>query len=195
MFFKIKQKIWKNVPQEAAFNCVALQNFTKFYSFRMCDMLLNSGHKLKCETNLTLLSTQSHIYLPQWRYFGAPFWELSLNFIMHRCVSYLSIWKSWQSQFSQHLQNEKHLATYVRFCCWLVVAVKWFQIIYCRIGWQLTSGECWNTELKSSMSESNIWKILIFYCRQGKGKSLMKTLRLRIIVIELSQYMSSQINI
>jgi len=23
MFFKIKQKLWENVPQEAAFNCVA----------------------------------------------------------------------------------------------------------------------------------------------------------------------------
>jgi len=44
-------------------------------------------------------------------------------------------------------------------------------------------------------SESNILKTLIFYCRQGKGKSFMKMLRFHIIVIEPSQYMSSQINI
>jgi len=47
----------------------------------------------------------------------------------------------------------------------------------------------------NSRSESNILKRLIFTCRQGKAKSLMKTLRLHIIVIEASQYMSSQINI
>ena len=36
---------------------VKLYNFTKFCSFRMYLMLLNLVHKLKCETNLTLLST------------------------------------------------------------------------------------------------------------------------------------------
>jgi len=35
-----------------------LQNFTtNFCSFHMYVMLLNLVHKLKCETNLTLLST------------------------------------------------------------------------------------------------------------------------------------------
>ena len=77
----------------------------------------------------------------------------------------------------------------------LLVAVKLFQIICCRIGWQLTSDESWNTELKNSTSESSILKILIFYCQQGKGKSWMKTLKLHIIVIEPSQCTSSQINI
>jgi len=45
----------------------------------------------------------------------------------------------------------------------LHVAVKWSQIIYCRIGWQLTSDEGWNTELMNSRAESNILKRLIFY--------------------------------
>jgi len=40
-------------------------------------MLLNLVHKLKCETNLALLSTSYHIYLSQWRCFGALFWELA----------------------------------------------------------------------------------------------------------------------
>jgi len=35
----------------------------------------------------------------------------------------------------------------------------------------------------------------VFTRQQGKGKSLMKTLRLHITVIEPSQFMSSQINI
>jgi len=36
-------------------------------------------------------------------------------------------------------------------------------MIYCRIGWQLTADESWNTELMNSRSESNILKSLIFY--------------------------------
>jgi len=52
---------------------VLLQNFAKFYSFHMYLMLLNLVYKLTCETNLTSLYTQSHIYLSQWRCFGAPF--------------------------------------------------------------------------------------------------------------------------
>ena len=36
---------------------VQLQNFTNFCSVCMYIMLLNKVHKLKCETNLTLLST------------------------------------------------------------------------------------------------------------------------------------------
>jgi len=47
----------------------------------------------------------------------------------------------------------------------------------------------------SSRSESNILKTLIFYSLARQGKSLMKTLRFHITVIEPSQYMSSQINI
>jgi len=39
-------------------------------------MHLNLAYKLKCEINLTLLSTWSGIYLSQWRCFGAPLWEL-----------------------------------------------------------------------------------------------------------------------
>jgi len=35
----------------------------------------------------------------------------------------------------------------------LLVAVKLFQIIYCRIGWQLTSDEGWDTELVNSRLE------------------------------------------
>jgi len=45
----------------------------------------------------------------------------------------------------------------------------------------------------NSRSEPNILKRLSFTRRQGKGKSLMKTLRLYIIVIEQSEYMSSQL--
>jgi len=56
MIFKIKQKLWENVPYEAAFNYVAAK-FTKFCIFRMYLMLLNLVNILTCETNLTLLST------------------------------------------------------------------------------------------------------------------------------------------
>jgi len=45
----------------------------------------------------------------------------------------------------------------------LLVAVKWFKIIYCRIGWQLTSDESWNTELMNSRLEFNVLTRLIFY--------------------------------
>jgi len=31
MFFKIKQKLWENVPQEAAFNCVAAKLYIFFF--------------------------------------------------------------------------------------------------------------------------------------------------------------------
>jgi len=34
MFFKIKQKLWENVPKEAAFKCPAAK-LTYFCSFRM----------------------------------------------------------------------------------------------------------------------------------------------------------------
>jgi len=84
---------------------------------------------------------------------------------------------------------------YVRFCCWLSSLLKWFQIIYSMIGWQLTSDESWNNELMNSGSSLISWKDWFFTRQQGKGKSFMKTLRLRIIAIEPSQYMSSQINI
>jgi len=47
----------------------------------------------------------------------------------------------------------------------------------------------------NSRSESNILTRLIFTRRQGKGKPLMKTLRLHIIVVETSQQMSSQMNL
>jgi len=52
----------------------------------------------------------------------------------------------------------------------LLVAVKLFQTINCRIGCQLTSDEGWNTELMNSRSESNTvsWKDWFFTCRQGK---------------------------
>jgi len=40
----------------------------------------------------------------------------------------------------------------------------------------------------NNRSESDILTRLIFTRRQGKWKSLMKTLRLHIIVIELPQY-------
>jgi len=63
------------------------------------------------------------------------------------------------------------------------------------MGWQLISDENWNTEVMNSWSESNILTRLIFPCRQGKEKPLMKTLRLHITVMESSQDMSSQINI
>jgi len=56
MFFELKQKFWENVPKEAAFNCEAAKLY-KFYSFRMCLVILNSVHKLTCETKITLLST------------------------------------------------------------------------------------------------------------------------------------------
>jgi len=44
-------------------------------------------------------------------------------------------------------------------------------------------------------SDSDYLTGLIFTCWQVNGKSLMKTLRLREIVVELSQYISSQISI
>jgi len=47
----------------------------------------------------------------------------------------------------------------------------------------------------NSRSESNTLTSLIFTRQQGKWKSLMKTFRLHIIVIEPAQYTSSQINI
>jgi len=59
---------------------VKLQNFTKFYAFRMCLMLLNSVHKLKCETTLTLLI---HVipHLPcTMAMFWDPFCDLSPKF-------------------------------------------------------------------------------------------------------------------
>jgi len=58
MFFKIKQKLWENVPKEAAFKCPAAKLYIfLFLSYVQCIMLLNLVHKLTCETNLTLLST------------------------------------------------------------------------------------------------------------------------------------------
>ena len=66
--------------QRRQLSSVQLQNFTNFCSFRMYLTLLNLVHKLKCETSLTLLSTKSHFYLSQWRYFGAYFWELAPKF-------------------------------------------------------------------------------------------------------------------
>jgi len=56
----------------------------------------------------------------------------------------------------------------------LLVAFKWFQIIYRRIGRQLTSDEGWNTELMNSRSSLISWKDWFFTRQQGKGKSLMK---------------------
>jgi len=47
----------------------------------------------------------------------------------------------------------------------------------------------------NSRSESNIWTRLIFYSPARQREPLMKTLRIHIIVIEPSQYMSSQMNI
>jgi len=55
IFFKIKLKLWENVPKEAAFKCPAAK--LKFFSIRMYIVLSNSVHILKCETNSTLLST------------------------------------------------------------------------------------------------------------------------------------------
>jgi len=77
-------------------------------------MLLNLVHTLKFETNLTLLSTSHNGDVME------PLSEsLPQTFNIHPCASYLSICKWWQCQFPQHLQNKKHLATYVRFFCWL----------------------------------------------------------------------------
>jgi len=47
----------------------------------------------------------------------------------------------------------------------------------------------------NNRSESNIWTRLIFYLPARQREPLMKTLRIHIIVIEPSQYMSSQMNI
>ena len=54
----------------------------------------------------------------------------------------------------------------------LLVAVKWFKIIYCRIGWQLTSDGSWNTELMKSRSEFNILTRLIFYSPARQRESV-----------------------
>jgi len=56
MFFKIKQNYGK-MCHRRQLSIVRLENFTKFCSFRVYLMLLNLVQKLKCETNLTLLST------------------------------------------------------------------------------------------------------------------------------------------
>jgi len=64
MLFKIKQKLFANVANGAGFNIsVQLQNFTNFCCVCMYIMLLNIIDELECETNLILLSTQSHIHL------------------------------------------------------------------------------------------------------------------------------------
>jgi len=57
MFFKIKKKLWENVPKEAAFNCVAAKLYKFLFLSCVSYMLLNLVYKLKCETNLTPLST------------------------------------------------------------------------------------------------------------------------------------------
>jgi len=152
---------------------VKLQNFTKFYSIRMCLMLLHSVHNLKCETNLTLIHVNA---FHNGNVLGPISESLPLNFIMHLCSSlaftlyrFVDISVSFVvhikvCQIPQPLQNEKASCYLCQILLLtLLVAVKWFQIIYCRIGWQLTSDETWNTELKNSMSGSNIMKILIFY--------------------------------
>jgi len=54
MFMKIKQKLWEDV--EAAFKCPAAKVYN-FCSFPVYSVLLNLVHILKCETNLTILST------------------------------------------------------------------------------------------------------------------------------------------
>ena len=56
MFFKIKQKLWENVPEEAAFNCEAGKLY-KILFLSNVTYALELVHKFKCETNLTLLST------------------------------------------------------------------------------------------------------------------------------------------
>ena len=70
---------------------VKLQNFIKLYSFLMCLMLLNSVHKLKYETNLTLLSTYATSTFHNGNVLRPLSETFPLNFIMHRCASYLSI--------------------------------------------------------------------------------------------------------
>jgi len=57
MLFKIKKKLWENVPKEAAFNCVAAKLYKFLFLSCVSYMLLNLVHKLKCETNLTAFST------------------------------------------------------------------------------------------------------------------------------------------
>jgi len=54
--FQNKAKIMGKLPKEAAFKCPAAKLYN-FCSFCVYVMLLNLVHKLKCETNLTLLST------------------------------------------------------------------------------------------------------------------------------------------
>jgi len=49
---------------------VKLQNFTKFYSFLMCLMLLNSVHKLKCENKF---NSFIHV-IPHLPFTMAMFW-------------------------------------------------------------------------------------------------------------------------
>ena len=57
MFFKIKQKLWENVPYEAALNCVVAKPHKILFISYVSYMLLNLVHKFKCEINLNLLST------------------------------------------------------------------------------------------------------------------------------------------
>jgi len=72
MFFKLKQKLWENVPKEAVFKRPAAKLYKcLFLSYVLYIMLLNLVLKSKCEKNLILLCTKFHIYLPQWRSFGA----------------------------------------------------------------------------------------------------------------------------
>ena len=72
---------------------VKLQNFTKFYSFRMCLMLLNSVHKLKCEANLTLYPRNPTSTIRNGDVFGPLSESLPVNFNIYPCANYLSICK------------------------------------------------------------------------------------------------------
>jgi len=59
---------------------VQLENFTKFYSFRMCLTLLSSVHEVKCETSLNLNPRNPTSTFHNGYGFGAPFSKLSLKF-------------------------------------------------------------------------------------------------------------------
>ena len=42
-------------------------------------------------------------------------------------------------------KNEKHMLLTLDFAADSLVVAEWFPVIYCMIGWQLTSDESWNT--------------------------------------------------
>jgi len=98
MFFKIKQKLWENVPKEATFKCPVSSCKTSqilyllyvYYAHVYYAPLVN---KLKCEANLTLIHVISNLPFAT-AMFRRPFWELALKFFIIHPVQVISVFGS-----------------------------------------------------------------------------------------------------